>query len=106
MILLMSNLALTLCVLIASKHSDGIIIANDGRSLSTSVLVDVNDVKNIYRITNRTYIACVSSPSEFESLLNRLKSFVITLKYQRNTILSTSRYTLVLIPLFDEIVSL
>ena len=56
---------------IASKHRNGIIVASDGRaSLSRGLLVDVNEGRDLYKLTGLTYIACISSHSEFECLIN------------------------------------
>ena len=64
---------------IASKHKDGIIIASDGRgSLSKGLLVDVNEARDIYRLTDMTYLACISSHGIFECLLNDGKHQILS----------------------------
>ena len=65
---------------VASKHkSAGIVIGSDGRGHSTAkgVLVDVNEAKDIYKLTEMTYMACIASPSEFECLLNEVRAFLV-----------------------------
>ena len=68
---------------IASKHrSAGIIVGSDGRGHSTAkgVLVDVNEAKDIYKLTDMTYLACIASPSEFECLLNEVRAFLVGMR--------------------------
>ena len=79
-VLIIVQFRVSFSAFVASKHcSAGIIIGSDGRGHSTAkgLLVDVHEARDIYKLTDMTYMVCIASPGEFECLLNDVRAFLV-----------------------------